>query len=219
MLSRKVSRSVSFRSFLERSRGTAATNLERGRGTGQIVYAFSRLVSTGFPRPLAPESVLQTRVTSIRFLVGRDGEHEMQMDPQLGSRILMEGTPGFLTGAGAGAGSGSGSGKRGRGGGGGGVHTQTQWLGNGRCKEWWPFGAAANILTLAWGSQSSWGGCCALLARSHIARLLRDHVAKPPPPPQRQAPGGSAYGPPAASDTSLYASSFQRPASSVQCPA
>jgi hypothetical protein len=35
--------------------------------------------------------------------------------------------------------------------------------------------------------QSSWGGCCALLARSHIARLLRDHVAK--------APGGSAYGP------------------------
>jgi hypothetical protein len=50
------------------------------------------------------------------------------------------------------------------------VRTQTQWLGNGRRKEGSPFGAAANILTLASpvvGGQSSWGGgggCCALLA-------------------------------------------------------
>src|ERR1700761_1107993 len=73
------------------------------------------------------------------------------------------------------------------------VRTQTQWLGNGRRKECSPVGAAANILTLACASVVM-GWCCALLARSHIARLLRDHVAK--------GPGGSAYGPPAASDTS-----------------
>jgi hypothetical protein len=59
---------------------------------------------------------------------------------------------------------------RGRGGSG---STQTQWLGNGRRKVCSPFGAAANILTLAcgqWaGGQSSWGGCCALLASWHGA--------------------------------------------------
>jgi hypothetical protein len=71
-------------------------------------------------------------------------------------------------------------------------NAQTQRLGNGRRKESQPFGAAGNILTLAYGTFVM--GCCALLARSHIARLLRDHVAK--------GPGGSAYGL-AGSDTSL----------------
>ncbi len=86
---------------------------------------------------------------------------------------------------------------------------QTQWFGNGGRKEAQPFGAAPNILTLALalacrGGTSSWGprvavvvqsvvqSVCAVpscpLARSQIARLLRDRVAK--------GPGGSAYGPP-----------------------
>jgi hypothetical protein len=76
---------------------------------------------------------------------------------QLGVRILTL----FLDLDGAG---------RGRGGSG---STQTQWLGNGRRKECFAvWGCCQYIDARLWavgGGQSSWGGCCALLASWHRA--------------------------------------------------